>query len=49
LRHAGACTQGSERAEAQTFLNDLLERYGSHRRDVGAESLFVGDLDRCRE
>lgn len=28
---------GSERAEAQTFLNDLLECYGSQRRAVGAE------------
>lgn len=28
---------GSERSEAQTFLNDLLECYGSDRRTVGAE------------
>jgi N-6 DNA Methylase len=28
--------QGSERAEAQTFLNDLLLCYGTDRREVGA-------------
>lgn len=27
---------GTERAEAQTFLNDLFDCYGSDRRDVGA-------------
>jgi hypothetical protein len=27
---------GSERAEAQTFLNELLACYGTHRQDVGA-------------
>lgn len=27
---------GSERAEAQTFLNDLFAAYGTNRRDVGA-------------
>lgn len=28
---------GSERGEAQTFLNELFECYGSDRKDVGAE------------
>jgi hypothetical protein len=28
--------QGSERSEAQTFLNELLTCYGTERRDVGA-------------
>ena len=27
---------GTERAEAQTFLNELFECYGSNRKDVGA-------------
>jgi hypothetical protein len=27
---------GSERSEAQTFLNELFESYGSNRRAVGA-------------
>ena len=26
--------QGSERSEAQTFLNELFECYGTHRPDV---------------
>jgi len=28
--------EGTERAEAQTFLNELFECYGSNRKDVGA-------------
>ena len=28
--------QGSERAEAQTFLNELLGCFGSDRREMGA-------------
>ncbi len=28
--------QGSERAEAQTFLNELLACYGTSRHDIGA-------------
>lgn len=37
--------EGTEKAEAQTFLNQLFECYGSSRRELGAEfEFFVPDV-----
>jgi hypothetical protein len=41
--------RGSERAEAQTFVNELFACYGTDRRAAGAHMLAAGQQPTCAE